>query len=333
MAAVLTIPPLPAGATFFQPGLSRPLAPKDFPHRDYGGYTDLNIPTVTWPGGKKLALNIVIHFEEGAEATPENGDICSETLMGETERRPLREGRDLAMEAVYEYGTKRGFWRLFDLLGGHGFTFSLFACGRAAELTPAIVEKANSMGAEVVASGYRFVNYDLVPEEVEAAHIAATLNILKTQSPQNEYPKGFFVERPSMSTATLVKKAYKDAGATWMYDAGVFSDDLPYYNEDGLLQISHSLDCNDHKFVDAPGFSSPSDFLEHLTNALEVLLAEGRKGKPKMMTLALHPRLIGRPGRFVALKKFLAMVKELEDDIWVCQKQDVAEHWLKHHPA
>ncbi|OCF39389.1 hypothetical protein I317_06817 [Kwoniella heveanensis CBS 569] len=330
-AAALVIPPLPAGATFSEPKLARPSAPKELPLRDYGGYTDINIPTVTWPEGKKLALNIVLHFEEGAESTPENGDEYSEVLMGETERRPLRAGRDLAIEAVYEYGTKRGFWRLYDLLESLGFTFSLFACGRAAELTPEIVTKAQDLGAEVVASGYRFTNYDLVPEEVEAKHIDATLEILKELSPSKEYPKGFYLERPSISSSNLIKQAYEKVGAEWLYDAGVHGDDLPYYSGDGLLQIPHSLDCNDHKFVDGPGFSSPADFLEHLTNALEVLLKEGTAGKPKMMTLALHPRLIGRPGRFVALKRFLEIVKAT-DDIWVCQKQDVANHWKAHHP-
>jgi putative urate catabolism protein len=296
--------------------------------RDFIGYGG-KPPHPRWPGDARLALQIVMNYEEGSEYSIPDGDGVSETYLTEVPGATLGPGkRDLIVESIYEYGSRAGFWRLMRLFAERDMPVTVFAAALALERNPAAAQAIAQAGHEVCSHGLRWVGFQDMNEAQEREEMQhAVASIARTIG---ERPYGWYCRyAPSLQTRRLV---VEEGG--FLYDSDAYNDDLPYWVQvDGKnhLVIPYTLDANDMKFSVAPGFSSPSGFFEYLRDAFDVLYREG-KTQPKMMSVGLHMRLAGRPGRAGALERFLDYVKQF-DDVWICRRVDIARHWIAEHPA
>lgn len=294
--------------------------------RDFIGYGG-KPPDPQWPGGARIAVSFVLNYEEGGENTILNGDAGSETYLHETPGGAARIGqRDLNVETVYEYGARAGFWRVLELFRERNMHFTCYGVGLALEKNPVAARAMADAGHEIASHGYRWIDYSAVPEEVERAHIRQAIAAIAATC--GERPVGWYTGRISANTRRLVAE---EGG--FLYESDAYNDDLPYWVEIAgkpQLIIPYTLDNNDMKFSVAPGFSAPSGFYEYLKDAFDVLYHEGRKA-PKMMSVGLHCRLAGRPGRAAALARFLDYVQG-HDKVWVARRADIARHWHKVHP-
>ena len=294
--------------------------------RDFVGY-GADPPDPRWPGGARIAVQFVVNYEEGGENTVLNGDAHSETFLSETPGGvPVRGARNVNAETTYEYGSRAGFWRLMRLFDSRGVKFTCYAVGLAIEKNPEAALAMQRAGHEIASHGWRWIDYQDVDEATERAHmrraIAAHERIL------GERPLGWYGGRVSPVTRRLVAE---DGG--FLYDSDAYNDDLPYWVDvDGrpLLIIPYTLDQNDMKFAVAPGFTSGAGFYEYLRDAFDMLYAEGETA-PRMMSVGLHCRLAGRPGRAAALARFVDHVQS-HDRVWICRRVDIARHWREHHP-
>jgi len=283
-------------------------------------------PKVVWPNNAKLALQIVLNYEEGAENNVLHGDKHSETFLSEIIGAQAIKDRHINMESMYEYGSRRGFWRLHKLFQEKKIPVTIFGVAMALERNPEVCEAIKNGDYEVASHGWRWIDYQNVKKSVEKKDMK--LAIKKLKKIFGERPIGWYTGRCSPNTRDLV---FEDGG--FLYDSDSYSDDLPYWeykkNKKQLI-IPYTLDNNDMRFATNQGFNSGDQFYTYLKDSFDALYEEG-KTAPKMMSVGLHCRLIGRPGRFQSLKKFIDYVLKF-DDVWICKRIDIAKHWIKNYP-
>ncbi len=294
--------------------------------RDLRGYGP-NPPNPRWPGGARLALQIVLNYEEGGENCILHGDSASESFLSEIVNAEPREGvRHMSMESLYEYGSRVGVWRLKKLFDQYKIPITVFAVGMAVEKNPEPVQALHAAGHEICSHGYRWIDYQYIDEDIEREHMQRAIRAIEDAT--GERPLGWYTGRTSPNTRSLV---VEEGG--FLYDSDDYSDELPFWdqsNEQPQLIIPYTLDVNDMRFATAQGFNSGSQFLQYLKDSFDVLYAEGSES-PRMMTVGLHCRISGRPGRFAALEAFLKYVRS-HDDVWYCRRVDIARHWHSEHP-
>jgi len=284
-------------------------------------------PHAEWPGGARLALQIVMNWEEGSERSILHGDDGAETYLHEVPGTAAVAGaRNLQIESTYEYGTRAGLWRLLGLFRERAVPISVFAVGMAVDRYPEAARAIVEAGHEVVSHGWRWIDYQFVSENVEREHIRQAVASIERAA--GARPLGWYTGRLSPNTRRLV---VEEGG--FLYDADAYNDDLPYWVEVAgrpHLVVPYTLDNNDMKFGTLHGFGTGDDFFTYLRDAFDVLHAEGGD-RPKMMSVGLHMRLVGRPGRFRALARFLDHVQR-HDAVWICRRIDIARHWIARHP-
>lgn len=294
--------------------------------RDLQGY-GATPPAADWPGGARVAVQFVLNYEEGGENCILHGDPASETFLSEIiGAQPFQGARHMSMESIYEYGARAGAWRLLDLFRSREVPLTVFAVAMAAERNPAVIERALADGHEIASHGLRWINYHGVPVETERAHMQEAMAILTRIC--GSRPLGWYTGRTSENTRRLVAEY-----GGFLYDADDYSDDLPFWSRmvnAPHLVVPYTLDANDMRFAAAQGFNSGDQFYAYLKDAFDTLYEEGAE-RPRMMSIGLHCRLVGRPGRFASLKRFLDYVLK-HDKAWVCRRIDIARHWHQRHP-
>lgn len=286
-----------------------------------------NPPAANWPGGAKIAVQIVVNYEEGGENNTLHGDAASEAFLSEIVGAAAWEGqRHWNMESIYEYGARAGFWRLHRMLGHLPVT--VYGVATALARAPEQVAAMKAAGWEIASHGLKWIEYKDAPEDVEAAHmreaIALHTAVVGTR------PRGWYTGRCSMNTVRL---AAQEGGFAYVADS--YADDLPYWSRFGRadqLIVPYTLDCNDMRFATPQGFNSGDQFEAYLKDSFDVLYEEGQAGAPKMLSIGLHCRLIGRPGRAAALKRAIDYMSSF-DDVWFATREEIATHWAKTHPA
>ncbi len=299
--------------------------PSSYP-RDMIGYGQTP-PHPNWPGGARLALQVVLNYEEGAENCVLHGDPGAETFLSEMINAPPVPGaRHMSMESLYEYGSRAGVWRLLGLFRKHEIPVTLFAVAMALNRNRAVAEAALKDGHELCSHGLRWINYQDIDIETERAHMAQAIALHEQVT--GSRPLGWYTGRTSPNTRRLVME---EGG--FLYDADDYSDDLPFWvRKAGAphLVVPYTLDVNDMRFATPHGFNCGDQFFTYLKDTFDALYAEGET-HPKMMSLGLHCRLGGRPGRSAALDRFFAYVKQFSD-VWICRRIDIARHWRSKHP-
>ena len=290
--------------------------------RDLVGYGG-NPPKAKWPGGARLALNFVLNYEEGGENSVLHGDKAAEAFLSEiVGAKPLEGVRHMSMESLYEYGSRAGVWRILELFRRHGTPCTVYGVAMAMQRNPAAVEAFLKAGHEIASHGWRWIDYQYVPLEVEREHMQRAIEIHRRLT--GERPLGWYTGRTSPNTRRLV---VEDGG--FVYDADDYNDDLPWYDTRygrPQLVVPYTLDANDMRFATAQGFNSGADFYNYLKDGFDVLYAEGGR----MMSVGLHCRLVGRPGRLKALAQFIKHARGKK--VWIARRIDIARHWLKNHP-
>jgi putative urate catabolism protein len=280
-----------------------------------------------WPGSARIAVQFVLNYEEGAEAAVLHGDPASEAFLSEiVGAQPVPDARHMSMESLYEYGSRAGFWRLRDLFVSRDAPLTVYGVAMAMERNPAAVEAMLEAGWEIASHGYRWLNYQHIPEAIEREHMAQAIDIHARMT--GSRPLGWYTGRTSPNTARLV---VEEGGFT--YDADSYADDLPYYDaQHGRPQliVPYTLDTNDMRFAAPQGFNTGEQFFTYLKDAFDVLYAEGDVA-PKMLSIGLHCRIVGRPARLASLARFLDYVLS-HDQVWVARRIDIARHWLATHP-
>ena len=292
--------------------------------RDMIGYgsSDLN---VVWPNNARIAVQIVLNYEEGAENCVLNGDKESEVFLSEIIGAQPVKGRHINMESLYEYGSRRGFWRLHKLFQEKKIPITIFGVGMALEKNPEICKAIKNSNYEVASHGWRWIDYQNIKKSEEKKHMKLAIEAHKKIF--GERPEGWYTGRCSPNTRDLV---FEDGG--FLYDSDSYSDDLPYWevrNKKKQLIVPYTLDNNDMRFATNQGFNTGDHFFTYLKDSFDVLYEEG-KTNPKMMSVGLHCRLIGKPGRIQSLKKFLDYITKHED-VWICKRIDIAKHWIKNY--
>ncbi len=293
-------------------------------NRDFIGYGPTP-PNPQWPGAARLALNFVVNYEEGAENCVLDGDTHSETMLSELGAQPAFENqRNLNIESSYEYGSRAGIWRILRVFGERDLPLTLYGVGLALERNPAIGEVVAERGYDVVGHGWRWIDYRNVPEDIERDHIERCVDTIERLTGRR--PLGWFTGRPSVNTRRLV---VEENG--FLYDCDAINDDLPYWVTMAgrrHLVICHTFDTNDGRFSRGQGFSMADDWFAYMRDAFDWLYAEGELA-PKFLTVALHCRMIGRPGRIAALARFIEHIATYPD-VWICRREEVARHWYQH---
>jgi putative urate catabolism protein len=302
-----------------------PMTSATYP-RDMTGY-GRTVPDAKWPGGGRLALQFVVNYEEGGENCILHGDAASEAFLSEIVGAvPLPGVRHVNMESLYEYGSRAGFWRLHRLFTGRGLPITVFAVAMAMGRNPEAVAAMVEAGWEIASHGWRWIDYQFVGIETERDHMRRAIDIQTRLTGQR--PEGWYIGRASPNSRRLV---VEDGG--FVYDADSYADDLPYWDTTygrPHLVVPYTLDANDMRFATAQGFNSGDQFFAYLRDAFDTLYAEGAD-RPRMMSVGLHCRLVGRPGRTAALARFLDHVAR-HDKVWICRRIDIARHWQTVHP-
>lgn len=296
----------------------------DYP-RDLLGY-GANPPQPAWPGGARLALQFVINYEEGAENSVLHGDAGSETFLSEIIGASAYPDRHMSMESLYEYGSRAGFWRLHRLFTEFDMPVTVFGVAMAMARNPAVVQAMRNADWEIASHAWRWIDHQFMDETEERAQIAKAIEVHTEVT--GSRPLGWYTGRDSPNTRRLVQEA-----GGFLYDSDSYADDLPYWHQGGEhphLVIPYTLDANDMRFAAAQGFNSGDQFFAYLRDTFDELYAEGESA-PKMMNVGLHCRIVGRPGRTRALRRFLEHVQQ-HDDVWVARRVDIARHWHAEHP-
>ncbi|GAB2788239.1 allantoinase PuuE [Halomonas shantousis] len=299
--------------------------------RDLIGY-GRTPPQANWPGKARIAVQFVLNYEEGSENCVLHGDSHSEQFLSEIVGAEAYPARHMSMESIYEYGSRAGVWRILNEFERRGLPLTVFGVAMALERNPEAAQAFKELGHEIACHGWRWLHYQGVSENVERAHLQRALDIF--QSLYGELPLGWYTGRDSPNTRRLLV----DQGG-FLYDSDYYGDDLPFWTtvEDSQgethrhLVVPYTLDSNDMRFATPQGFNSGEQFFAYLRDAFDVLYAEGEES-PKMLSVGLHCRLIGRPGRFRALQRFLDHI-EAHDRVWVTRRVDIARHWAEQHPA
>lgn len=292
------------------------------PQRDLVGYGPTP-PQAAWPGGARVAVQFVINYEEGAENSVLNGDKGSEAFLSDMVGAASHPARAMAMESLYEYGSRAGFWRLHRLFAERRVPVTVFGVAAAMQMNPAAVEAMLTADWEIASHGYRWIDYQYVPEDIEREHIARAIEV-HTQVTGSR-PLGWYQGRTSPQTARLV---VEEGG--FLYDADSYADDVPYWDArhgKPQLIVPYSLDANDMKMVALNGFTEGEQFFRYLRDTFEQLREEGGR----MMSVGLHGRIAGRPARARAVARFLDHVIA-SGDAWIARRIDIARHWIDLHP-
>ena len=280
---------------------------------------------VVWPNNAKLALQIVLNYEEGAENSVLHGDKHSETFLSEIIGAQPIKGRHMNMESLYEYGSKRGFWRLHELFQKKKIPLTIFGVAMALERNPEVCKAIKESDYEVACHGWRWIDYQNISKSVEKKHMDLAIKTIKKIFGQR--PLGWYTGRCSPNTRDLVMN---EGG--FAYDSDSYSDDLPYFekkNNKKQLIVPYTLDNNDMRFATNQGFNSGDQFYNYLKDSFDVLYKEGETN-PKMMSVGLHCRIVGKPGRLKSLERFLDYVLQ-HKDVWICKRIDIAKHWIKNY--
>jgi putative urate catabolism protein len=294
--------------------------------RDMTGY-GAKPPQAKWPRKARIALQFVLNYEEGGENAVLHGDRASEAFLSEiVGAQPIEGARHMSMESLYEYGSRVGVWRILELFRRYDLPLTVYGVAMAMERNRAAVEAFLKAGHEIASHGWRWINYQHVPMDEEREHMRRAIEIHKRLT--GERPLGWYTGRTSPNTRKLV---IEDGG--FVYDADDYSDDLPWYDTrygNAQLVVPYTLDANDMRFATPQGFNAGEQFFQYLKDSFDTLYAEGAR-TPRMMSVGLHCRLAGRPGRIAALEKFLKYVSG-KRQVWVARRIDIARHWLKTHP-
>ena len=291
----------------------------DYP-RDLSGYGS-DKPTTRWPGNAKVAVQFVLNIEEGGENCILHGDPASEVFLSEIiGALPFEGSRHMSMESIYEFGPRAGVWRILDLFRVHGLPITLFAVAMAAQRTPDIIERALKDGHEIASHGLRWINYHGMAEAQEREHLEQAMEILTGIC--GNRPVGWYTGRTSENTRRLVAEY-----GGFQYNADDYSDDLPFWSkvEPSQLIVPYTLDTNDMRFATPQGFNTADQFFIYLKDAFDTLREEGAT-HPKMMSVGMHARILGRPARFRALKQFVEYITQF-DDVWIARRDEIAKHW------
>ena len=295
--------------------------------RDLVGYGQ-RPPPAQWPAGARIAVQFVVNYEEGGENCVLHGDPASEAFLSEiVGATPWLGQRHPSMESIYEYGSRVGVWRLLDLFARYEIPLTVFGVAMALERNPAVAEAAMAAGHEICSHGYRWIDYRDVPEDLEREHLERAIEIIRSLT--GERPLGWYTGRTSERTRALV---VEEGG--FLYDADAYNDDLPFWTEvngKSHLVVPYTLDNNDMRFATPQGFNSGDQFYSYLRDAFDVLYAESEH-TPRMMSVGLHCRLAGRPGRLAALARFIEHTRRF-DHVWYGRRIDIARHWRSVHPA
>ena len=309
------------------------MTPTPYP-RDMAGY-GRRPPHAQWPGKARIAVQFVLNYEEGGENSVLHGDAGSEQFLSEMFNPPSFAHRHLSMEGIYEYGSRAGVWRILREFEKRQLPLTVFGVGMALQRTPDVTAAFVELGHEIACHGWRWINYQQVAVETEREHMRLGLDAIEKLTGQRT--QGWYTGRDSPNTRRLLA----DEGST-CYDSDYYGDDLPFWmnveRSDGLqvprLVVPYTLDANDMRFASAQGFAQAEDFFIYLRDSFDALYAEGDPAgldRPKMLSIGMHCRLLGRPGRIVALQKFLDHI-EKHANVWVCRRIDIAQHWQATHP-
>ncbi len=293
--------------------------------RDLIGY-GANPPDPQWPGGARLALQIALNYEAGGELNLLHGDASSEAMLTDTGFPEIAGQRSMLTESAFEYGSRRGVWRLLRLFAERDIKISVLAVVSALARNPEAAGAMVEAGHEIVSHGWRWIDYQAVPEAVERDHIAHAIAGIETLT--GERPVGWMTGRPSPNTRRLLVEA-----GGFLYDRDSLADELPYWLEvagQPHLVVPYSYETNDNRFNEHLGWSTAGMFFDYMKDTFDVLYAEGQD-QPKMLSLGLHDRIIGRPGRAAGLARFLDYVGS-HDDVWICTGAEIARHWRQTHP-
>jgi len=298
--------------------------------RDLVGYA-ASPPQARWPGDARIALQFVLNYEEGGENNVLHGDPGSEQFLSELIGAQSYPARHMSMESVYEYGSRAGVWRLLREFEARGLPLTIFAVAMALQRHPELATELVRLQHEIACHGLRWIHYQDVDEAVEREHLQQALAIITELT--GTTPLGWYTGRDSPNTRRLV---VEQGGL--LYDSDYYGDDLPLWQQvetsNGEIKphlvVPYTLDCNDMRFATAQGFNSGEQFYNYLRDSFDVLYAEGEHS-PKMMSVGLHCRLVGRPGRFRALQRFLDYVQS-QEKVWICRRIDIARHWIDRHP-
>lgn len=299
--------------------------------RDLIGYHG-EVPKVAWPNQAQIAVQFVLNYEEGAENHIEHDDAGSEQFLSDIVGAASFPDKHMSMDSMYEYGARAGFWRIHQEFKKRNLPMTIFGVGMALARNPYIVEAIQQAHYDVVSHGQRWLNYQNIDIETERQHIDQAISILETLF--GTTPMGWYTGRDSPNTRKLLAEFPQIK-----YDCDYYGDDLPFWTSLTNLQgqsrphliIPYTLESNDMKFCAPAGFNSGEQFYQYLKDAFDVLYAEGET-EPKMLSIGMHCRILGRPGRFKALQRFLDYI-QAHEKVWICRRGDIAEHWFKHHPA
>jgi allantoinase len=298
--------------------------PNPYP-RDLVGYGRVP-PHADWPGGARIAVQFVLNYEEGSENCVLHGDRSSETFLSEIVNAQAFEMRHMSMESMFEYGSRVGAWRLLREFERRGHPLTVFGVAMALERHPELVSAMVQAGHEIACHGWRWISYQNVDEATERAHMKRAVEAIRTMT--GSAPIGWYTGRDSPNTRRLVVEH-----GGFLYDADSYADELPYWLQVSgrpHLVVPYTLDANDMRFASAQGFNAGDQFFNYLRDSFDVLYAEGEEC-PRMLSIGLHCRLAGRPGRFRALQRFLDYI-DAHDRVWVCRRADIARHWHDRHP-
>ncbi len=298
--------------------------------RDLVGY-GRNPPHAQWPGQARIAVQFVLNYEEGGENATLHGDPGSEQFLSEMFNPPSFADRHLTMEGIYEYGSRVGVWRILREFEKRDLPLTVFGVSMALQRHPELTSAFVELGHEIACHGWRWINYQQMDEATERLHMQTGINIIRKMT--GHTPSGWYTGRDSPNTRRLLL----DHGG-FEYDSDYYGDDLPFWmtvkKSDGAtvphLVVPYTLDVNDMRFALPQGYAQAEDFFVYLRDSFDVLYAEGAES-PKMMSIGMHCRLLGRPGRMLALQKFLDHI-EKHDKVWVCKRVDIARHWKTVHP-
>jgi allantoinase len=306
--------------------------------RDLIGY-GRTPPHAQWPNAARIAVQFVLNYEEGSENCVLHGDPASETFLSEIIGAQAFEMRHMSMESIYEYGSRAGLWRLLRLFEERKLPLTIFGVSMALKRNPEAVAAFRQLGHEIACHGLRWISYQHMDEATERAHIREAVEIIRELT--GEPPLGWYTGRDSPNTRRLVAEH-----GGFAYDADCYGDDLPFWEQVAItdaagnkttmpqLIVPYTLDANDMRFAAMQGFNSGTQFFDYLKDAFDVLYQEGDPAglnRPKMMSVGLHCRLAGRPGRAAALARFLDYVQS-HDQVWVTRRIDIANHWRATHP-